>query len=128
MVPIDKYSIFSCAWKIEEINTEKELKITEIVMPYIASWIKREYDNILTVIIAIINVITASTILNRAILTKYLFPNDLSLETSLIVNVLRPKSAKIIKIPVKAIDKERIPKFSTPRYRAEYIVVKNMNM
>ena len=62
-----------------------------------------------------------------AILVIYLFVKVLSRAISLIINVLRPISAKTPYIPVIEIPIDIIPKPATPKYRAVYMVIKNPN-
>ena len=49
---------------------------------------------------------------------RHLLATDLSLATSLINNVLYPKSEKTAKIAVKARAKEYLPKMTSPKLRA----------
>ena len=63
-------------------------------------------------------VIIVSIVLIARTFPTYLPASKLLRDTSLVVNMLRPKSARRQDIPVNAIAKLRIPNPSAPRYLA----------
>lgn len=79
-----------------------------------------EYPSIIRINIAKMDVRMAKMVFIIKVFRKYLPVSDLSLEISRTVNVLKPKSIKTAKIPVKAKANDNIPNPSAPKYRAIY--------
>ena len=84
-----------------------------------------EYPNMVTVNIINPNVKMVNKTFINKIFEIYLSVTDLSRAISLTISVPKPRSVKIIKIPVIDRARDRIPKFPTPRYLIVYIVMKN---
>ena len=124
MLFIDKWIMFSLAWKIADRNEVKVATIIENVIIYMTVLITGEYPNMVTVNIVNTNVEIVNRTFINTIFVIYLSVTDLSRAISLTISVPKPRSVKIMKIPVIDRARDRIPKFTTPKYLTVYIVIK----